>query len=48
MTVHGRAAAVDVRSADHAVLRQTLLDVYVRSQHTGRQLMSDCAAAKLS
>lgn len=29
VTVHGRAAPVDVRSADHAGFRQTLLDVYV-------------------
>jgi uncharacterized pyridoxamine 5'-phosphate oxidase family protein len=29
VTVHGRAALIDVRSADHAGFRQTLLDVYV-------------------
>ena len=29
VTVHGRAAPVDVGSADHAGFRQTLLDVYV-------------------
>jgi hypothetical protein len=29
VTVHGRAALMDVRSADHAGFRQTLLDVYV-------------------
>ncbi|HUC15552.1 MAG TPA: pyridoxamine 5'-phosphate oxidase family protein [Acidimicrobiales bacterium] len=29
VTVHGRAVPVDVRSADHAGFRQTLLDVYI-------------------
>ncbi len=29
VTVHGQAFPVDVRSADHAGLRQTLLDIYV-------------------
>ncbi len=29
VTVHGRAVPVDVRSADHAGFRQTLLEVYV-------------------
>jgi uncharacterized pyridoxamine 5'-phosphate oxidase family protein len=29
VTVHGRAVAVDMRSADNARFRQTLLDVYV-------------------
>lgn len=29
VTVHGRAAPIDVRSPEHAGFRQTLLDVYV-------------------
>ena len=29
MTVHGRAVRIDVRSADHAGFRRTLLEVYV-------------------
>ena len=29
MTVHGRAVPIDVRHADHAGFRQTLLDTYV-------------------